>query len=365
VGGIVQAGSNFEESERGMQFSFRWYGPEDPVTLEQIRQIPGVTGIVADLFKIPVGAPWPLTDLEALKKAVTGAGLKLTAIESIPVHEEIKLGLPSRDKWIARYIESVTNVGKAGIPVVTYNFMPVFDWFRSDLNYPHPDGATSLAYQESTVAGIDPSVLCERQMPAWAGDTSPEQLKALMAAYQRIDSERLWQHLAYFLKRVVPAAEAAGVKLALHPDDPPWPLFGLPRIIVNAEALARVLEFVDSPANGLALCSGSLGAGRDNDIPAMIRRFGPRIHFAHVRNVRHLGPERDFIEAPHPSQCGSLDMFAIMKAYHDVGFKGVVRPDHGRMIWGEQGKPGYGLYDRALGATYLMGLWEAMERQSA
>jgi mannonate dehydratase len=346
-----------------MQFSFRWYGPEDPVTLEKIRQIPGITGIVSDLFRIPVGESWPLTDLQTLKQEISDAGLQFTAIESIPVHENIKLGKPDRDQWIANYIESLVNVGKAGIPVVTYNFMPVFDWFRSDLDYPHPDGSTGLAYQESNAAGIDPSTIAEMDLPAWAGDASAEQLKALIMAYQRVDSERLWQHLAYFLKRVVPAAEAAGVKLALHPDDPPWSLFGLPRIIVDEASLARVLAIVASPANGLALCSGSLGAGRDNDIPAMIRRFGPRIHFAHVRNVRHIGPARDFMEAPHPSQYGSLDMFAIMKAYHDVGFKGVIRPDHGRMIWGEQGRPGYGLYDRALGATYLMGLWEALQRQ--
>jgi mannonate dehydratase len=347
-----------------MQFSFRWFGREDPVSLAQIRQIPGVSGIVADLFRIPVGDPWPLADLEALKAEITAAGFRFTAIESIPVHEDIKLGAPGREVWIDNYIQSLNNVGKAGIPVVTYNFMPVFDWFRSDLHHLHPDGATSLVYQEADVAEMDPFSLGGMDMPAWVGQRSAEGMKALISAYREIDGEGLWRNLAYFLRRVIPAAEVAGLKLALHPDDPPWPIFGLPRIIVDANALDRVLKIVDSPANGLALCSGSLGAGRGNDLPAMIRRFGPRIHFAHVRNVRHLGSGRDFVEAPHPSQFGSLDIFAIMEAYAEVGFNGVLRPDHGRMIWGEAGRPGYGLYDRALGVTYLMGLWEAIQRQA-
>lgn len=216
-----------------MHFSFRWYGPKDPVTLEQIRQIPGVTGIVSDLFDIPVGDSWPLAAIETLKQVIVNAGLQLTAIESIPVHEEIKLGLSGRNAYIDNYAESLCNAGKAGIPVVTYNFMPVFDWFRSDLQYPNPDGSTSLAYQESAVARIDPLSIGQLDLPAWAGDTSPEQLKVLINGYQEVSAENLWENLGYFLKRVVPAAEAAGVKLALHPDDPPWSIFGLPRITVD------------------------------------------------------------------------------------------------------------------------------------
>jgi len=346
-----------------MHFSFRWFGPHDPISLEQIRQIPGVTGIVSALFDIPVGDPWPQAEIEALKQEIEDAGLQFTAIESIPVHEDIKLGLPDRNLYIDHYAESLRNAGKAGVPVVTYNFMPVFDWFRSDLQYPNPDGSTSLAYRESTVSQIDPLTLGELDLPAWAGDSSPEQLKAQILAYRDVRAENLWENLAYFLNKIVSVAEAAGVKLAIHPDDPPWPIFGLPRIIIDESALDRVLKIVDSPANGLALCSGSLGVGRANDLPRMIRRFGPRIHFAHVRNVQHKGPDRDFIEAPHLSQKGSLDIFAIMKAYSEVGYEGVIRPDHGRMIWDEQGKPGYGLYDRALGATYLMGLWEALQHR--
>jgi mannonate dehydratase len=176
-----------------------------------------------------------------------------------------------------------------------------------------------------------------------------------------VNAEQLWEHLAYFLERVVPAAAAAGVRLALHPDDPPWPILGLPRIITDAAALDRLLALVDRPANGITFCTGSLAANPENDLPAMARRFAAagRIHFAHCRNVRVIGPHR-FHETPHPSACGDVDMAAVLAALRDAGFAGPLRPDHGRMIWGETGRPGYGLYDRALGATYLYGLWEGL-----
>jgi len=180
-----------------------------------------------------------------------------------------------------------------------------------------------------------------------------------------VDAERLWDNLAYFLERVVPVAEQAGVLLAIHPDDPPWPIFGLPRVITDARALERLVALVDSPANGVTFCTGSLGASPENDLPAMVRRLGGRgggrIHFAHCRNVRVTG-ERRFHETAHPSPCGGVDLFQVLCALRDVGFTGPMRPDHGRMIWGETGRPGYGLYDRALGVTYLQGLWEALSR---
>jgi len=178
-----------------------------------------------------------------------------------------------------------------------------------------------------------------------------------------VDAERLWDNLAYFLERVVPVADQAGVRMAIHPDDPPWPIFGLPRIITNAAALERLVALVDSPANGVTFCTGSLGASPENDLPAMARRLGDlgRIHFAHCRNIRITGPRR-FHETAHPSASGSVDLLQVLRALRDAGFAGPVRPDHGRMIWGETGRPGYGLYDRALGVMYLQGLWEALER---
>src|SRR5204862_495658 len=201
------------------------------------------------------------------------------------------------------------------------------------------------------------------QLPGWATAYQPADLQALLAAYRDVDAERLWDSLAYFLERVVPVAVQAGVLPAIHPDDPPWPIFGLPRIITDARALERLVALVDSPANGVTFCTGSLGASPENDLPAMVRRLGGRgggrIHFAHCRNVRVTG-ERRFHETPHPSACGSVDLGEVLRALRDTGFTGPMRPDHGRMIWGERGRPGYGLYDRALGAMYLQGLWEGL-----
>jgi mannonate dehydratase len=249
-------------------------------------------------------------------------------------------------------------MGDLGVPVLCYNFMPVFDWLRTDLAMRLPDGSTTLAYDDRALAAIDLS-RGTGELPGWATAYTAGELQALLAAYREVDAERLWANLAHFLERVVPAAAAAGVRLAIHPDDPPWPIFGLPRIITNAAALERLLQLVDSPANGLTFCTGSLGASPANDLPGMVRRFGARIHFVHGRNVRVTG-ERQFHETPHPSAHGSVDLLAVLRALKGAGFAGPMRPDHGRMIWGETGRPGYGLYDRALGLTYLQGLWEAL-----
>jgi mannonate dehydratase len=238
--------------------------------------------------------------------------------------------------------------------------MPVFDWVRTDLDWQLKDGSSALAFDHSQLDGIDAT-----ELPGWGATYDARQLASLRQAYQEVDAERLWDNLAWFLERVVPVAAAAGVKLALHPDDPPWPVFGLPRIITNAAALMRLLELHDSPANGVTFCTGSLGAAAENDLPAMIRTLGTRIHFMHCRNVKRTGAKQ-FHEVAHPSRYGDVDMWAVMQALRAVGFDGCMRPDHGRMIWGEKGRSGYGLYDRALGATYLQGLWEAttMEKRS-
>lgn len=342
--------------------SFRWYGPDDPVTLEKIRQIPVMKGIVTAIYDIPIGETWPLERLLEVKTMVQAQGLAITAIESIPVPEAVKLGLPERDRLIDNYCESVRNMGRAGIPVLCYNFMPVFDWTRSNLAFPTVDGSNCLSYDHDEVLKMDLSG-GTKDLPGWSTSYDARELTWLMDAYRELDEEGLWENLEYFLKKVVPVAEESGVKMAIHPDDPPWPIFGLPRVVRNEENLQRLLDLVDSSFNGLSLCSGSLGADPDNDIPAMIRRFGAqkRIHFAHVRNVLITG-EKGFRETGHPTDQGSLDMFDIMKAYHEVGFDGPMRPDHGRMVWGETGKPGYGLYDRALGAMYLAGIWESLDR---
>ncbi len=349
------------KEERTVKMSFRWYGDADPVSLQYIRQIPGVTQIVSAVYDEPVGEVWPLAKIEALKARIEAAGLHFEVVESVPVHEDIKLGKPSRDRLIANYQQTLRHLAAAGIRVVCYNFMPVFDWTRTELAKTLEDGSTCLAFSTAEVERIDPAEGVS--LPGWDSSYQPGQLQALLAEYREIDEARLWANLEYFLKAIVPVAAECGIRMAIHPDDPPRPIFGLPRIVKNRDDLARILKAVDHPANGLTLCSGSLGAGPQNDVEALVREFGAmgRIHFAHIRNVK-ITPEGDFEESAHLSSCGSLDIAAIVKAYHDTGFTGYVRPDHGRMIWGETGKPGYGLYDRALGAVYLNGLWEALQK---
>ena len=345
-----------------MQMTFRWFGPDDPIPLEHIRQIPGVTGIVTALYDVAIGDVWPKSSFERIGEMIDRAGLEFAVVESIAVHEDIKLGRPSRDRLLDQYCESVQNMGALGVPVLCYNFMPIFDWTRTDLAEVQPDGSTALSYDDAALSRIDLS-RGTGDLPGWSAAYDADALQALLHAYSTVGAEQLWEHLAYFLERVAPEAERAGVRMAIHPDDPPWSIFGLPRIITSGDAFERLIDLVDSPANGVTLCTGSLGANPDNDLPAIARRIGERgrIHFMHCRNVAITG-ERQFHEAPHPSRFGNVPMRDVLTALRDVGFTGPMRPDHGRMIWGEEGRPGYGLYDRALGATYLQGLWEGLER---
>lgn len=340
--------------------TFRWYGEDDPVTLDKIRQIPGVTGIVSAIYDIPVGEVWPLERIIKLKETIEAKGLTLSVIESVPVHEDIKTGDGDRDRYIENYCETLRNLSKAGIDCVCYNFMPVFDWTRSDLSYELPDGSYALAYKDETVQKMNP-LTGDLSLPGWDASYTKEGMKALLEKYQNISEEDLWNNLKYFLDRVIKVAEEVHIKMAIHPDDPPWNIFGLPRIITNKKNIERFLKLYDSPYNGLTLCSGSLGVDPNNDIIDMVKSFSDRIHFAHIRNVKITG-NKCFEEAGHKTECGSLDIFGIIKAYHDSGFDGYIRPDHGRMIWGETGRPGYGLYDRALGAVYISGIWEALDK---
>jgi mannonate dehydratase len=345
-----------------MQMTFRWYGKDDAIPLQHIRQIPGVEGVVSALYDVAVGDAWPKASLERLAESIDAAGLRFAVVESIPVHEDIKLGRPTRDRLIENYVASVRAMGELGVPVLCYNFMPIFDWTRTDLAMRLPDGSTALAYDDAALSRIDLS-RGTGDLPGWAAAYDAKALQALLAAYREVDAERLWDNLAYFLERVAPEAERAGVRMAIHPDDPPWSIFGLPRIITSGAAFERLIDLVDSPANGVTFCTGSLGVDPANDLPAIAKRIGGRgrIHFAHCRNVAITGP-RTFHEAPHPTRFGDVPMRDVLAALHETGFSGPMRPDHGRMIWGERGRPGYGLHDRALGAMYLQGLWEGLER---
>lgn len=343
-----------------MEMTFRWFGEADSIPLSHIRQIPGVTGIVSALYDVAVGEAWPRDGLDRLAQRVDDAGLHLSVIESVPVHEDIKLGRPARDNFIENYAESIRRIGEIGVQVLCYNFMPVFDWTRTDLALRLDDGSTALAYDDGDLSRIDLSK-GTGDLPGWATAYDADTLRPLLDAYRAVDEERLWENLAHFLGAVVPAAESVDVRMAIHPDDPPWRIFGLPRIITDAAALERLVKLVDSPANGITFCTGSLGANPGNDLPGMARRFAKlgRIGFVHARNVKVTGPHQ-FHETPHPGKFGDVDMRGVLRALRESGFDGPMRPDHGRMIWGEHGRPGYGLYDRALGATYLQGLWEGL-----
>lgn len=348
-----------------MKLSFRWYGEEDKVTLENIRQIPGMHSIVTAVYDVPVGEVWSRESIAKLKKQTEEAGLHFEVIESVPVHEDIKLGMPSRDRYIANYCENIERLAEAGIQCICYNFMPVFDWTRTQLDHMLPDGSTSLVYYQEQVDMVNPLAKdSDLTLPGWDASYSREELKNVVAQYNSMNEEDLWDNLRYFLKAVIPTAAACGVNMAIHEDDPCWSIFGLPRIITCEENLDRFLKLVDDPHNGITLCTGSLGCSAQNDVVKMAGKYAAmgRIHFVHARNVAVLEDNRGFEERAHLSACGSLDMFAILKALHDNGFDGYIRPDHGRMIWGETGRAGYGLYDRALGATYLNGLWEALEK---
>lgn len=352
-----------------MDMTLRWYGPGyDSVTLRQIRQIPGVIGVVTTLYGKKPGEVWEPEAIRSLKSYVEDAGLKIRGIESVNVSDAIKTGGPKRDEHIENYIATLENLAQEGITMVCYNFMPVFDWTRSELSRVRADGSMVLAYNQDVIDKIDPARMKESVeemsdgfiMPGW----EPERLnslKELFELYREVDDRHLFDNLIYFLKALGPVCEKYDIHMGIHPDDPAWPIFGLPRIVTGKERILELLKAVDRPYNGITLCTGSLGSNQQNDIPDIIRACAGRIPFAHVRNLKYNSP-RDFEEAAHLSSDGSMDMYEIMKALYESGFDGVIRPDHGRMIWDERAMPGYGLYDRALGAAYLMGLWEAIEK---
>ena len=358
-----------------MEMTLRWYGSaHDTVTLQQIRQIPGVTGVITTLYDTTPGDVWTQEAIHALKEEVEAAGLHIAGIESVNVSDAIKAGTDERDEHIANYIKTLENLGKEDIHLVCYNFMPVFDLTRTELARQKADGSTVLAYNQTTIDMIDPddfAASIERMahgtvLPGW----EPERMvlvTSLFELYRDINEDQLFDNLVYFLKAIMPVCNKYDIRMAIHPDDPAWSVFSLPRIITSEEGILRLMKAVDNIHNGVTFCSGSYGTKRDNDLVHMIYALKGRIHFAHVRNLKFndVSPEHyDFEEAAHLSSEGDFDLYAIMKALYDTGFTGPIRPDHGRMIWGEEAMPGYGLYDRALGAAYLNGLWEAITKSS-
>ena len=356
-----------------MKMTFRWYGKDsDKITLKQIKQIPNCSGLMGVLDYKAAGEVWEEDEIRAYMDEVHAAGLECEVIESVNVHEDIKLGLPTRDKYIENYCKSIRNLAKYGVKVIVYNFMPVLDWLRTDLAREIPeDGSNSLYFDEKELGAMTPVEIVKKTAENSNGFTLPgweperlSQLEHVLELYKDIDEEKLLANFKYFLDGIIPTCEEVGVRMACHPDDPGWPIFGLPRITHDQEGFDKMVKLHDSPCNTLCLCTGSLGSNVKNDIPAIIRHFGEmgRIGCLHVRNVKHLGSDRCFRESSHLSSDGDLDMYEIMKAIYETCPDTYLRPDHGRMIWDEVGRPGYGLYDRARGIAYLNGLWEAIDK---
>ena len=341
-----------------MKMTFRWYGSDsDSITLKQIKQIPGMSGLMGVLDYKAAGEVWTEEEIEKYVNEVHAAGLECEVIESVNVHEDIKMGLPTRDKYIENYVTTIRNLAKYGIKVIVYNFMPVLDWLRTDLAREiEEDGSNSLYYDEQELGNMSPLEIVRKTaedsngftLPGWEPERLAE-LEKTLKQYESITPDMLRENYKYFLDAVIPVCEEVGIKMAVHPDDPAWPIFGLPRISHSQEDFDKIVALHNSPANALCLCTGSLGSNPENDIPAIIRHFG----------------EMNRIACLHLSSTGDLDLFEIVKAVYDTCPHDIhVRPDHGRMIWDEVGRPGYGLYDRALGATYLNGLWEAIDKLS-
>jgi mannonate dehydratase len=350
-----------------MNMTFRWYGRDnDTVTLDHVKQIPGVKGIVWALHQKPVGEVWEKEEIKAEMDYIQSFGFHGDVVESVNIHEAIKLGNEDRDSYIENYKQTIRNLGEFGVKVICYNFMPIFDWTRTDMFKELPDGSTALFLEKEKVENLDPQELIDTvasasdlTLPGWEPEKMAR-IKELFAAYENVSEENLWENLGYFLNEILPVAEEAGIKMAIHPDDPPWTIFGLPRIMTGRESLEKLLAISDSPSNGITFCTGSLGANPNNDMVALAAEFAHKSPFAHIRNVK-IFENGDFIETSHLTTDGSINIKGVVKELSDIQYEGYVRPDHGRHLWGEVCRPGYGLYDRALGIMYLHGLWDAYQ----
>ena len=359
-----------------MQMGFRWYGEgNDQISLNYIKQIPGVSTIVWALHHKMPGEIWTEEEIAAEMEKFHAYGFNGDVVESVNVHDDIKIGLPTRDALIENYKITMRNLAKFGVKVICYNFMPIFDWIRSNLFHEVGDGSTALFYEKGMIQDdynamakyiMDFTEKYDMTFPGWEPERMAK-LDELFKAYADVDHEKLWANLKYFLEALMPTCEETGIKMAIHMDDPPWDIFGLPRLLINKENIERFLKMVDNPYNCLTLCSGSLNADPNNNVAEIVREHCDRIAFAHVRNIKHFD-NGDFSEASHRDCDGETGILEILKAYHDCGYEGYIRPDHGRHLWGEGPgtvRPGYGLYDRALGIMYMLGAWDLLDKLAA
>ncbi|MEH6946644.1 mannonate dehydratase [Bacillus sp. JJ634] len=350
-----------------MNITFRWYGRgNDTVTLEQVKQIPGVKGIVWALHQKPAGEVWEKEEIKEEIEYIQSFGFHTDVVESVNVHESIKLGNEDRMMYVENYKETIRNLAEVGVKVICYNFMPIFDWTRTEMFHPLEDGSTALFYEKAKVDKLDPQELIrtvaeasDLTLPGWEPEKM-ERISELFEAYKSVDEEKLWENLGIFLKEILPVAEACGIKMAIHPDDPPWSIFGLPRIITGEASYEKLIAISDSPSNAFTMCTGSMGANPENDMVQVAKKYAYRAPFSHIRNVK-IYENGDFVETSHYTQDGSINVKGVVEELSKQNYTGYVRPDHGRHIWGEVCRPGYGLYDRALGIMYLLGLWDAYE----